>query len=187
MGDATRALDLPCEPLESVPDDPALWAEVPLELLVRYGCVPVRREGERLVLAFGGLDDPLKLDELEFLLERPIEAVVAPAERVAAIAAASPRRRDPARAGERGAAPAARGRRRDGRRSRTKLLPAESPIVRLVDSLVLGAIDRRASDIHIETKDREVRRQVPHRRRAATRRSSRSTRGTTTPSSAGSR
>ena len=37
-----------------------------------------------------------------------------------------------------------------------KLLPAESPIVRLVDSLVLGAIDRRASDIHIETKDREV-------------------------------
>jgi type IV pilus assembly protein PilB len=37
-----------------------------------------------------------------------------------------------------------------------KTLPAESPIVRLVDSLVLGAIDRRASDIHVETKDREV-------------------------------
>jgi type IV pilus assembly protein PilB len=35
-------------------------------------------------------------------------------------------------------------------------LPAESPIVRLVDSLIVGAIDRRASDIHIETKDREV-------------------------------
>jgi type IV pilus assembly protein PilB len=35
-------------------------------------------------------------------------------------------------------------------------LPAESPIVRLVDSLVLGAIERRASDIHVETKDREV-------------------------------
>jgi type IV pilus assembly protein PilB len=37
-----------------------------------------------------------------------------------------------------------------------KLVPSESPIVRLVDTLVLGAIDRRASDIHIETKDREV-------------------------------
>ena len=35
-------------------------------------------------------------------------------------------------------------------------LPADSPVVRLVDSLMLGAIDRRASDIHIETKDREV-------------------------------
>jgi type IV pilus assembly protein PilB len=35
-------------------------------------------------------------------------------------------------------------------------LAAESPIVRLVDSLILGAIERRASDIHFETKDREV-------------------------------
>ena len=35
-------------------------------------------------------------------------------------------------------------------------LPADSPVVRLVDSLMLGAIDRRASDIHVETKDREV-------------------------------
>jgi len=35
-------------------------------------------------------------------------------------------------------------------------LPSDSPVVRLVDSLILGAIDRRASDIHIETKDREV-------------------------------
>ena len=37
------------------------------------------------------------------------------------------------------------------RRCRPKL-----PIVRLVDSLILGAIERRASDIHLETKDREV-------------------------------
>ena len=35
-------------------------------------------------------------------------------------------------------------------------LPSDSPVVRLVDSLILGAIDRRASDVHIETKDREV-------------------------------
>ena len=32
----------------------------------------------------------------------------------------------------------------------------ENPIVRLVDSVILGALDRRASDIHVETKDREV-------------------------------
>src|SRR5437870_3279726 len=37
-----------------------------------------------------------------------------------------------------------------------KTLPSDSPVVRLVDSLILGAIDRRASDVHIETKDREV-------------------------------
>jgi type IV pilus assembly protein PilB len=155
MADATRALELPYEPLESAPDDPTLWAEVPLELLVRYGCVPVRREGERIVLAFGALDDEAKLDEIEFLLERPVEAVLAPAERVAAAL-----RRH--RGGEMLLEQASEGLRLqlvaddETAAIEEKLLPAESPIVRLVDSLVLGAIDRRASDIHIETKEREV-------------------------------
>ena len=155
MADVTRALDLPYEPLESTPDDPTLWAEVPLELLVRYGCVPVRREGERIVLAFGALDDETKLDEIEFQLERPVEAVLAPAERVAAAL-----RRH--RGGEMLLEQASEGLRLqlvaddETAAIEEKLLPAESPIVRLVDSLVLGAIDRRASDIHIETKEREV-------------------------------
>ena len=85
MADGKRAIELPREPLDSVPDDPTLWAEVPLELLVRYGCVPVRREGERIVLAFGSPDGEAKLDEIEYQLERPVEAVLAPAERVAAL------------------------------------------------------------------------------------------------------
>ncbi|HEX9202864.1 MAG TPA: GspE/PulE family protein, partial [Vicinamibacteria bacterium] len=107
------------------------------------------------VLAFGGLEDPLKVDELEFLLERPIEAVVAPPERVAALL-----RRH--RGGEVLLEQASEGLRlqllAEDETEAVDLasLPAESPIVRLVDSLILGAIDRRASDIHIETKDREV-------------------------------
>jgi type IV pilus assembly protein PilB len=155
MADVTPALDLPREPLESAPDDPTLWAEVPLELLVRFGCVPLRREGERIVLAFGALDDETKLDEIEFLLERPVEAVLAPPERVAAAL-----RRH--RGGEMLLEQASEGLRLqlvaddETAAIEEKLLPAESPIVRLVDSLVLGAIDRRASDIHIETKEREV-------------------------------
>ena len=155
MADVTRALDRPHEPLEAGPEDPTLWSEVPLELLVRYGCVPVRREGERIVLAFGALDDETKLDEIEFLLERPVEAVLAPADRVAAAL-----RRH--RGGEMLLEQASEGLRLqlvaddETAAIEEKLLPAESPIVRLVDSLVLGAIDRRASDIHIETKEREV-------------------------------
>jgi hypothetical protein len=75
-------LGLPYEPLDATPTNPDLWGEVPLELLVRYSCVPVGHEGERIVLAFGALEDPAALDELEFLLERPVEAVIAPARRV---------------------------------------------------------------------------------------------------------
>ena len=48
-------LALPFEPLDESPEDPAFWGEVPIDLLVRYACVPVRREGERIVLAFAGL------------------------------------------------------------------------------------------------------------------------------------
>ena len=123
---------------------------------MRFSCVPVRHDGGRLVLAFGGLEDLLKVDELEFLLERPIDAVVAPG-------GAGGRRSCAAIAAARSCWS------RRARRLRLQLvaddetdavdiqdLPAESPIVRLVDSLILGAIDRRASDIHIETKDREV-------------------------------
>ncbi|HXB56401.1 MAG TPA: GspE/PulE family protein [Vicinamibacteria bacterium] len=150
-----RALGLPFEPLEGVPDDPALWSEAPLELLVRFGCAPVGREGARLILAFGDLEDLSRVDELEFLLERPLEAVVAPAERVAALL-----RRH--RGGEILLEQASEGLRlqfvaddeTDAVDDRGR--PTESPIVRLVDSLILGAIDRRASDIHLETKDREV-------------------------------
>ena len=149
-----EALGLPFEPLDRTPPDPDLWGEVPLELLVRYSCVPVGREGQRIVLAFGALEDPTDLDELEFLLERPIEAVVAPAGRVAAILKKH-------RGGELLLEQASEGLRLqfvgdDEEDVDVKTLPAESPIVRLVDSLVLGAIDRRASDIHVETKDHEV-------------------------------
>jgi type IV pilus assembly protein PilB len=155
MADVKTTTDLPNEPLDHAPDDPTVWSEVPLELLVRYSCVPVRREGERIVLAFASLDDPTKVDELEFLLERPVEPVLAPPERVAFLL-----RRH--RGGEILLEQASEGLRLqlvsddETATVEEKLLPAESPIVRLVDSLVLGAIDRRASDIHIETKDREV-------------------------------
>ena len=126
MADVKPPADFPLEPLDDAPDDPTVWGEVPLELLVRYSCVPVRREGERIVLAFASLDDPAKIDELEFLLERPIEAVLAPADRVADAPQAPPRRRDPPRAGERGPAPAARGRRRE-RDGRGEAAPEREP------------------------------------------------------------
>ena len=43
----------------------------------------------------------------------------------------------------------------------------QSPIIRLVDTTIFTALQRRASDIHIETARRLRGHQVPHRRRAA--------------------
>ena len=149
------ALLLAYEPLDHAPDDAELWGAIPVDLLVRFACVPVRREGLRLVVAFADLHDLDRVDDLEFLLERPIEAVVAPAR---SVAAALKRHRGDEVFLEQAS-----------ERLRLQLLaddetpvvdervrPEESPIIRLVDSLILGAIERRASDIHVETKDREV-------------------------------
>ena len=151
-----RSLGLPFEPLDRLPDDPSLWSEVPLELLVRFGGVPVRRDGSSLVLAFADLAETGRLDEIEYLLARPVEAVIAPESRVA-----SALKRH--RGGEVLLEQASEGLRlqlladdeSEAARSETAR-PEESPIVRLVDSLILGAIEKRASDIHLETKDREV-------------------------------
>ncbi|HEV7501542.1 MAG TPA: GspE/PulE family protein, partial [Vicinamibacteria bacterium] len=149
-------LHLPFHPLDVPNDDPDLWSETPLELLVRFACVPVGREGGRIVMAFGGLEDFTRADEAEFHLGQPIEPVVAPASRVAEMLkrhrggellleqASGPLRLQLVADDETEIEPG------------LKNLAGDSPVVRLVDSLILGAIDRRASDVHIETKDREV-------------------------------
>ena len=149
-------LHLPFDPLETSPDDASLWAETPLELLVRFACVPVGREDGRLVLAFGGLDDLARVDDAEFHLGQPIEPVVAPASRVAALLK---RHRGGELLLEQASEPLRLQLVADDESEidvGLKALPSDSPVVRLVDSLILGAIDRRASDVHIETKDREV-------------------------------
>ncbi len=151
---ATELL-LPYEPLEELAQDPELWDEVPLDVMARFSCVPVGRRGARLLLAFAPLDDLLKVDEVEYLLNRPIDAAIAPADRVQDVL-----RRH--RGGELLLEQASESLRLTlVAEDETEVidlesLPAESPIVRLVDSLIVGAIERRASDIHIETKEREV-------------------------------
>jgi type IV pilus assembly protein PilB len=152
----SAALPVPFEPLDPLPDDPSVWADVPLELMVKHQCVPIRRDGGRLVLAFSSVEDVLAIDEVEFHLGRPIEAVRAPHARIGEIL----RRHKGGdlvleRAGESLRVQLVRDDDTD-RNVDLDTMPADSPIVRLVDSLILGAIDRRASDIHIETKDREV-------------------------------
>jgi type II secretory ATPase GspE/PulE/Tfp pilus assembly ATPase PilB-like protein len=152
-----QALRLPFVAIDHDGAESSLWDGLPIETLVRFSCVPSARVGGRLVLAFAPPLTLERISEVEFALGRPIDAVVATAQDVAE---GLRRKRggetvlDRARedlASDHEAASDDESKILD-----LESLASESPIVRLVDSLLMGAIERRASDIHIESKDRAV-------------------------------
>jgi len=145
--------------LEHFQSDHALFREIPLDLMIRYQFIPERRENGHLCVVVGDPTDVLKLDELEGLLGSPLKVKVASP---AAIrdklekSESTQRVLDEATEGFR---MQLIGEDEDGEETLTidSITQQESsPIIKLVDSIVFNAIQRRASDIHIETRDNEV-------------------------------
>ncbi|HEY6139286.1 MAG TPA: GspE/PulE family protein [Thermoanaerobaculia bacterium] len=145
--------------LEHFQIDHDLFRNVPLELMIRYQFLPEKRENGHIAVVVGDPTDVLKLDELELLLGAPLRVKVASP---AAIrdklqkSESTQRVLDEATEGFRMQLV---GDDEDGEETLTidSITQQESsPIIKLVDSIVFNAIQRRASDIHIETRDNEV-------------------------------
>ena len=164
-GEAARARRLaeqygfPFVDLEHFQGDHQLFKDIPLDLMIRYQFLPERREGERISIVVGDPTDVLKLDELELLLGAPlIVKVASPAAIRDKLQRSESTQRvlDEATEGFRMQLVAED---EDGEETVTidSITQQEtSPIIKLVDSIVFNAIQRRASDIHIETRDNEV-------------------------------
>ncbi len=145
--------------LEHFVVDHELFRNIPLELMIRYQFLPEKRENGHIAVVVGDPTDVLKLDELELLLGAPLKV------RVASPAAirdklqkseSTQRVLDEATEGFRMTLV---GEDEEGEETLTidSITAHESsPIIKLVDSIVFNAIQRRASDIHIETRDNEV-------------------------------
>src|SRR5438309_6606 len=145
--------------LEHFQIDHELFRTVPLDLMIRYQFLPEKRENGHIAVVVGDPTDVLKLDELELLLGSPLKVKVASP---AAIrdklqkSESTQRVLDEATEGFRMQLV---GEDEDGEETLTidSITQQESsPIIKLVDSIVFNAIQRRASDIHIETRDNEV-------------------------------
>src|ERR1043165_512111 len=164
-GEAARARRLaeqygfPYIDLDHFQVDHELFRNVPLELMIRYQFLPEKRENGHIAVVVGDPTDVLKLDELELLLGAPLRVKVASP---AAIrdklqkSESTQRVLDEATEGFRMQLV---GDDEDGEETLTidSITQQESsPIIKLVDSIVFNAIQRRASDIHIETRDNEV-------------------------------
>ncbi len=138
--------------------DPEILQSVPADLMFRYNFLPYRREAGRLVLVMADPTDLPVVDELAGLLQTPVQpAVGAPGAIQEALKRGQGTQRVLEQASESFKLQLLReDDKGDEVLSIDKIQSDQSPIIRLVDSTLFDALSRRASDIHIETRDAEV-------------------------------
>jgi type IV pilus assembly protein PilB len=137
-----------------------LLRTVPVELMFRYNFVPIEQQGESLVIAVSDPSRLMVLDEIAGLLGHRIVARVATLSQITEVlkkTEQSQRVLDEASEGLTFDVLSADDN-SDENISIEKLTSDEdiSPIIRLVDTTIFTALERRASDIHIESYDDSV-------------------------------
>jgi type IV pilus assembly protein PilB len=143
--------------METFRIDQELFRSIPADLMLRYAFVPYRREGKTLSIVVSDPTDLPMIDELAVLLSTPIKVVVGPRSAIESILKKS-------ESSTRVLEEATESfqlqllKDEDGEDNLTveRLTSDISPVIRLVDSTIYTAIQRRASDIHIETQDEAV-------------------------------
>ena len=153
-----KRLGLPYDPLDEFHVDPELFRTIPVEVMLRYHFLPLRSEGETLHVIMADPSNVISLNNVELMLARPLEVAVGPASRINDILEKSESTQRVLDEATEGFSMQLVQEAEDGEEvlSIDSITADSSPIIRLVDSILFNAIQRRASDIHIETQDREV-------------------------------
>jgi type IV pilus assembly protein PilB len=145
--------------LKNSPIDPELFRTIPAELMFRYHFVPLKNVNGSLMIAIADPSELLLTDELGILLGKKLVVKVATHSQISDILKKS-------ESSQRVLEEATEGFtldliKEDEAGEETISIErltseTESPIIRLVDSTIFNALERRASDIHIETEDNDV-------------------------------
>jgi type IV pilus assembly protein PilB len=143
--------------------DGELFRSIPADLMLRYGFVPYRREGRALVIVVSDPTDLPLIDELSTLLGTPVKVTVGARSAIQAMLKKSESSQRVLEDATEGFQLQLLKEDENGEDSLTveRLTSDISPVIRLVDSTIFTALQRRASDIHIETQDDAV--QVKYR------------------------
>ncbi len=151
-------LGLPYDPLDEFHVDPELFRTIPVEVMLRYQFLPLRSDAEVLHVVMADPSNVINVNEVELSLARSLEVAVGPANRIADILEKSESTQRVLDEASEGFSMQLVQEAEDGEEvlSIDSITADSSPIIRLVDSILFNAIQRRASDIHIETQDREV-------------------------------
>ena len=138
--------------------DADLFHSIPFDLMLRYGFVPLERGPGRVVVAMKDPTEVGRLDELELLLGTPLVLRVAAPSAIDEILekSESTQRVLEQATEEFRIQLVAEDERGEEVLSLDRITADSSPIIKLVDSTILNAIQRRASDIHVESREHEV-------------------------------
>ncbi len=138
--------------------DNDLFRSIPFDLMLRYAFLPEAQLPGRLAVVMADPADVVKLDELELLLGQPVEPRVGARAGIGEILqksestqrvldeAAEDFRIQLVQEDEQG----------EEVLSVDRITADQSPIIKLVDSTIFNAIQRRASDVHVETRESDV-------------------------------
>src|SRR5436189_2021485 len=144
--------------MDHFPIDQDLFRSIPADLMLRYSFVPFKRQGKALVIVVPDPTDLPLIDELSQLLGTPITVTVGARSAIESILKKS-------ESSQRVLEEATEGFQMqllkeddnlDENLTVERLTSDISPVIKLVDSTLFTAIQRRASDIHIETGDDAV-------------------------------
>jgi type IV pilus assembly protein PilB len=150
--------DLRFNPLSDFRLDPDLYKRFPVDLMQGHPFVPLEDREHSLLVAVPDPDDVRALDSLEWSLGRELELVVSPRSAIL----------DCLRQGQGNSQVISRVQAEfrplllkedehgEEVLSVEKIAKDQSPVVKLVDTIVLNALQRRTSDIHIEPGEYEV-------------------------------
>ncbi len=149
---------LPYQDLAGFRLDPRFFKSIPVELMYRYPFVPYGDENGSLTLVLSDPSNLMALDELELILRRPIRWSVSGRTAILETLKRSEGSAQVLKKIEAEFKPVLIREDEHGEEvlSVEKISRDPSPVIKLVDTTILNALQRRASDIHIEPGERAV-------------------------------
>jgi type IV pilus assembly protein PilB len=139
--------------------DGELLRTIPLDMMLHYQFLPLEAHNHQLVIVVGDPTDLSRLDELEMKLDRQLVIRVAPPSQVRDfLKKTEPSQRVLDEATEEFRLDVISEEEAGEGLSLEHLVEERevSPMIRLVDSIIFAGLERRASDIHIESRDNSL-------------------------------
>jgi type IV pilus assembly protein PilB len=163
LATARRAAERYCFEFVDLRDlrpDPDVLRSIPLDLMLDYQFLPLEADDSRLAIAVGDPSNLARLDELGMRLDRQLVVkVAAPSQVKEFLSKTDPSQRVLDEATVEFRLDVIREEENGHEDLSLEQLVGErdvSPVIRLVDSIVFAGLERRASDIHLESRDNSM-------------------------------